>query len=131
MIIADTSVWVDYFNGRVTPHTNLLDDLLAREWILIGDLIITELLQGFRDDNDFRRALRLIESLEFAPMLGRDVALKSAQNYRALRRLGTTVRKTIDVMIATFCIVNRHSLLHDDHDFDPVERHLGLTVIRP
>ncbi|MGH8605158.1 MAG: type II toxin-antitoxin system VapC family toxin, partial [Gammaproteobacteria bacterium] len=113
------------------PYTDLLDDLLSWERILIGDLIIAEVLQGFRSDNDFRKALRLIEGLEFAPMLGRDIAIKSAQNYRKLRNAGATVRKTIDVMIGTFCMVNRHSLLHQDHDFDPMERHLGLSVLKP
>lgn len=131
MIVVDTSVWVDYFNGVSTPHTDLLDRLLLQERILIGDLILTEVLQGFRSDVDFRKARMLLDALEFSPMLGREIALRSAQNYRKLRRAGATVRKTIDVMIATFCIVNRHRLLHTDRDFEPIEKHLGLRVIRP
>lgn len=131
MIVVDTSVWVDYFNGLASPHTDLLDDLLLRERLVIGDIILTEVLQGFRRDKDFREAQRLLDTLEFQPMLGKDMALQSAQNYRKLRRAGVTVRKTIDVMIATFCLVNRHRLLHIDRDFDPIEKHLGLRVLRP
>jgi hypothetical protein len=131
MIVVDTSVWVDYFNGVSTPHTDLLDRLLLQEHILIGDLILTEVLQGFRNDADFRKARVLLDTLEFSPMLGKEIALQSAQNYRKLRRTGATVRKTIDVIIATFCIVNRYRLLHTDRDFDPIEKHLGLRILRP
>lgn len=131
MIVVDTSVWIDYFNGVASPHTDLLDRLLSRERLLIGDIILTEVLQGFRRDTDFRQAQRLLDTLEFRPMLSKDMALQSAQNYRKLRRAGVTVRKTIDVMIATFCLVNRHRLLHADRDFDPIEKHLGLKVLRP
>jgi len=131
MIVVDTSVWVDYFNGTSSPHANLLDRLLLQERILIGDIILTEVLQGFRSDADFRKARTLLDTLEFCPMLGKEIAVQSAHNYRKLRRTGTTVRKTIDVMIATFCIVNRHQLLHTDRDFDPIEKHLGLKVLRP
>jgi hypothetical protein len=131
MIVVDTSVWVDYFNGVSTPHTDLLDRLLLQERILIGDLILTEVLQGFRSDANFRKARVLLDTLEFSPMLGKEIALQSAQNYRKLRRAGATVRKTTDVIIATFCIVNRHRLLHTDRDFDPIEKHLGLRVLRP
>ena len=131
MIVVDTSVWVDYFNGVTGPHTNLLDRLLLKERILIGDIILTEVLQGFRSDADFRKARSLLDTLEYCPMLGKEIALQSAQNYRKLRRAGVTVRKTIDVMIATFCIMNRHRLLHTDRDFDAIEKHLGLKVVRP
>ncbi len=131
MIVVDTSVWVDYFNGEANPHTDLLDNLLVHERVLIGDIILTEVLQGFRRDADFRKALELLNTLEFREMLGREVALRSAQNYRKLRRAGVTVRKTIDVMIATFCIMHGHRLLHDDRDFDAMEKHLGLKVLRP
>lgn len=131
MIVVDTSVWIDYFNGVASPHTDRLDQLLARERLLIGDIILTEVLQGFRRDTDFRQARALLDTLEFRPMLGKDMALQSARNYRKLRRTGVTVRKTINVMIATFCIENRHRLLHADRDFDPIEKHLGLKVLRP
>lgn len=131
MIVVDTSVWVDYFNGEANPHTNLLDNLLVHERVVIGDIILTEVLQGFRRDADFRKAHELMDTLEFREMLGKEVALRSAQNYRKLRRAGVTVRKTIDVMIATFCIIHGHRLLHDDRDFDVMEKHLGLKVLKP
>ena len=131
MIVVDTSVWVDYFNGVTCPHTNFLDRLLLKERILIGDIILTEVLQGFRNDADFRKARALLDTLEYCPMLDKEIALQSAKNYRKLRKAGVTVRKTIDVMIATFCIVNRHRLLHADRDFDFIKKLLGLKVIRP
>lgn len=131
MIVVDTSVWIDYFNGVASPHTDLLDQLLSRERLIIGDIILTEVLQGFRRDTDFRQAQQLLDTLEFRPMLGQEIALFSAKNYRKLRRAGVTVRKTIDVMIGSFCVQNRHSLLHTDRDFDLIEKHLGLSVLRP
>src|SRR3989304_5767604 len=130
MIVVDTSVWIAYFNGAASPHTDLLDRLLPRERLVIGDIILTEVLQGFRRDADFRRAQVLLDALEFRPMLGREMALQSAQNYRRLRRAGVTVRKTIDVMIATFCIVNRHRLRHTHRDFHPIGKHLSLRGLR-
>jgi predicted nucleic acid-binding protein len=130
VIVADTSVWVDYFNGRDTPETGLLDRLLEAKRLLIGDLILAEVLQGFRSDVDFRRARWLLEGLEFRTMVGREIAIAAAGNYRALRARGVTVRKTIDTLIATFCILENHDLLHCDRDFDPFERHLGLRVVR-
>jgi predicted nucleic acid-binding protein len=130
MIVVDTSVWIDYFNGRSTPSTNLLDSLLARERLAVGDLILAEVLQGFRSDLDFRRALEFLSAFEFQTMVGREVAIDSARNYRSLRARGISVRKTIDVMIGTFCIKSGHQLLHADRDFDPMERYLGLDVIR-
>jgi predicted nucleic acid-binding protein len=130
MIVVDTSVWIDYFNGRPTPAVSLLDSLLDRERLAIGDLILAEVLQGFRSDLDFRRALDFLSALEFQTMVGREVAIDSARNYRKLRARGISVRKTIDVMIGTFCIKSGHQLLHTDRDFDPMERYLGLDVIR-
>lgn len=129
MIVVDTSVWIDYFNGRPTAPANLLDSLLARERLAIGDLILAEVLQGFRSDLDFRRALNFLKEFEFQTMLGREVAIDSARNYRRLRARGVSVRKTIDMMIGTFCIQNGHQLLHADRDFDPMERYLGLSVL--
>ena len=128
MILVDSSVWVDYFNGRVTPETGFLDELLGRRALLTGDLIVTEVLQGFRTDRDFRQALSLLETLKIEDMLGRDVAILSARNYRLLRSKGVTVRGTIDVVIATFCILNDHQLLHSDRDFDQMVPCLGLKV---
>jgi predicted nucleic acid-binding protein len=130
MIVVDTSVWIDYFNGRSTPASNLLGSLLGRERLAIGDLILTEVLQGFRSDLDVRLALDFLSAFEFQTMGGRAVAIDSARNYRRLRGRGVSVRKTIDVMIGTFCIKNGHQLLHADRDFDPMERYLGLDVIR-
>jgi len=130
MILVDSSVWIDYFNGRTTPQTELLDDRLGIEPLVVGDVILTEVLQGFQSDKDFAQAKRLLDSLVFVEMLGRDLAIQSAQNYRILRRKGVTVRKTLDVMIGTFCIAHRLPLLHGDKDFDPMERHLGLKVVR-
>jgi len=129
MILVDTSVWIDFFNGTRSRQTDLLDDLLGSEILLTGDLILTEVLQGFRSDSDFRRATAALNRLEFRPMLGREIALASAMNYRALRARGVTVRKTIDMIIATFCLENGHELLHADRDFDPIAAQLGLITL--
>jgi predicted nucleic acid-binding protein len=129
MIVVDTSVWIDYFNGRLTRPADRLDSLLSREPLLMGDLILAEVLQGFRSDADFRRALEFLSALEFQAMMGRDLAIASARNYRRLRAIGVSVRKSIDVMIGTFCIENSHQLLHSDRDFDPMARYLGLRVV--
>ncbi len=129
MILVDSSVWIDYFSGVETGQTDRLDELLGSDLLLTGDIILAEVLQGFRNDRDFRRAKRALDALEFRAMLGRDIALKSAANYRALRAQGVTVRKTIDMLIATFCIENGYELLHADRDFDPIEEHLGLRTV--
>jgi predicted nucleic acid-binding protein len=128
VVLVDSSVWIDYFNGRSTRHTDQLDELLGGEHLLTGDLIVTEVLQGFRDERDFERARRALDQLSYADMLGRELALASAHSYRLLRQRGITIRKTIDVMIATFCIRNGHVLLHADRDFDPMAEHLGLRT---
>ena len=129
MIVVDTSVWIDYFNGVATRETALLDALLGAEPIVIGDLILAEVLQGFRAEGDARKARTALDRLLFQPMVGRDVALASARNYRALRARGVTVRKTIDMLIATFCLENGHRLLHADRDFVPIVEHLGLETL--
>ena len=128
MTIIDTSVWIDYFNGKATAETEVLDRLLGIESLIVGDLILVEVLQGFRSDRDFRQASGLLAALEFREMVGQRVALASARNYRMLRAQGVTVRKTVDVIIGTFCILNGHRLLHSDRDFDPMESYLGLEV---
>jgi hypothetical protein len=130
MIVADTSVWIDYVRGIDAPHTNLLDYELDHSRIVTGDLIIAEFLQGFRNEEDYRQAKQIMESLEYHDFVGKDIAFRAAQNYRKLRKSGTTVRKTIDVIIATFCIENDFDLLHNDRDFDPMEGLLGLRVRR-
>ena len=130
MILVDSSVWIDYFNGKVTDKTNWLDSAIGDKEIIVGDIILTEVLQGFQNDNDFRTAQNLLLDFQFMEMVGQELAIKSAMNYRFLRKHGVTVRKTIDVMIGTFCIHYRFSLLHDDRDFEPMEKHLKLKTIR-
>lgn len=129
MIFVDSSVWIDYFNGRITKQTDLLDTLLGNELVVIGDIVLTEVLQGFQNDRDFVKAKKLFESLYFMPMLGKKLAIKSAENYRKLKKKGITARKTIDVIIATFCIENNLLLLHSDRDFRIMEKHLALRVV--
>jgi len=131
MIFVDSSVWIDYFNGRKTPQTDRLDAELIEMPVITGDLILTEVLQGFQSDTDFDIARDLLLRIPCMPMLGKDLALESAANCRLLRKKGVTVRKTIDVMIGTFCVHYRLPLLHDDRDFDPMEKFLGLDVITP
>ena len=130
MIVADTSAWIDYFRGVVAPHTDALDRALSESRIIIGDLILVELLQGFSSEREFQIAKQLMEGLEYRDFVGRDMAMAAAQNYRVLRRQGITVRKTIDVLIATFCMENGFGLIHNDRDFDPMEQLLGLRVLR-
>jgi predicted nucleic acid-binding protein len=128
VLVVDSSVWIDYFNGRETVEVAVLDSILGTEEILIGDLILAEVLQGFRHDRDFRRARRLFSAFRLAPMVGTRLAVRSAQNYRRLRRRGVTIRKTMDVLISTFCIARGLPLLHSDGDFDPMVEHLGLRL---
>ena len=130
MIVVDTSVWIDYVNGVVTPQTNILDIELESSRLATGDLIIVEFLQGFRDDRQSLKAKDLIGSLEYYDFVGREMAINAAQNFRRLRKKGITIRKTIDVLIATFCIEYGFELLHNDRDFDPMEEILGLRVKR-
>jgi len=131
MILVDSSVWVEYFNGQVTRETDFLDALLGTEPVAIGDLILAEVLQGFRSDADYEAAKELLASLTTYDLLGAALAIKTADNYRALRRRGITVRKTIDAIIATFCIERRTPLLYSDRDFDPFVRHLRLKPALP
>jgi predicted nucleic acid-binding protein len=129
VILVDTSVWIDYFRGTPTRQTDKLDDLLGSEPLAIGDLIVTEVLQGFTTDRAFKEARTLLATLEFVVVGGEDVAVEAAKNFRRLRALGVTARKTLDTVIATRCIVSGFDLLHDDRDFDPFEKHLGLRTI--
>lgn len=129
MVLVDSSVWIDYFNGVSSRETDVLDGMLGRELLLTGDIILAEVLRGFDSQSDYRRAKRLLNVLAYEDMLGREVADRSASYYRQLRRRGITVRKTIDALIAAFCIVRGHSLLHADRDFDPFARHFGLVVV--
>ena len=131
MILVDSSVWIDYFRGTPSPQADLLDSLLGVEALLTGDLILAEVLQGFASEADFKQAKALLESFDVVPLAGRDVCIQAALNFRALRRKGVTVRKTIDTIIATCCIQNGYELLHDDRDFDAYATHLGLRVAAP
>ena len=126
MILVDSSVWIDYFRGEATPQAEKLDSLLGAEPIATGDLILTEVLQGLVSDRDFNQAKRLLTSLVIVDLVGQAVALKAAENFRTLRALGVSVRKTIDTVIATRCIENGFLLLYSDRDFDPFVEHLGL-----
>ncbi|MCD6486397.1 MAG: PIN domain nuclease [Syntrophobacterales bacterium] len=129
MILVDSSVWIDFFNGNETAQTDWLDSLLGNIPVIIGDFILTEVLQGFQSDKEFNIAKDLLLRLPFMPMGGQTLALESAMNYRLLRRKGVIVRKTINVMIGTFCIHYQLPLLHDDRDFDPMVKLLGLETI--
>jgi predicted nucleic acid-binding protein len=129
LILVDSSVWIDYFRGVVTAQTDILDGLLGRELLGIGDLILTEVLQGFGSERDFKRAMRMLGSLEVVELDGREIAIQAAKNFRVLRRAGVTVRKTIDTVIATRCIEDGYELLHSDRDFDAFEKYLGLRVV--
>jgi predicted nucleic acid-binding protein len=129
VVLVDSSVWIDYFNGLSSRETDLLHEMLGQELLLTGDIILAEVLRGFDSQSDYRRARRLLGTLAYEDMVGLEVADRSASYYRQLRRRGITVRKTIDALIATFCIVRGHSLLHADRDFDPFARHFGLIVV--
>ena len=126
MILVDSSVWIDYFRGQTTAETETLDVLLGRDNLLVGDLILAEVLQGFSSDRDFNTARKLLTDLESVALGSKAIALASARNYRSLRKAGITVRKTIDCIIATRCIEDGIALLYGDRDFDPFVRHLGL-----
>jgi predicted nucleic acid-binding protein len=129
VILVDSSVWIDYFNGAITKQTGRLDGLLGREPLAIGDLILTEVLQGFADEREFNQARKSLTSLMVVELGGLEIAIQAAKNFRALRRLGLTVRKTIDTVIATRCIESGYDLLHSDRAFDPFAKHLGLRVV--
>jgi predicted nucleic acid-binding protein len=129
MILVDSSVWIDYFNGHKTARTDWLDSALGNVPIIMGDLILTEVLQGFENDRDFRIARDLLLSIPFMPMINQQMALESANNFRFLRKKGATIRKTIDVMIGTFCIYHEIPLLFEDRDFDPMVKYLKLKIV--
>jgi predicted nucleic acid-binding protein len=126
MILVDTSVWIDYFNGAESPQTDLLDSSIVEGSVAIGDLIFLEILQGIRNDKDYRQTKQSLLALDQYELFGKKMAGKCADNYRALRKKGITIRKTADVIIATFCIENRLPLLFLDRDFIPFVDHLGL-----
>ena len=129
MILVDSSVWIDYLRGTPTPQADKLDALLGSVPLAVGDLILTEVLQGCGTDKEFNEVRRLLLSLTVVSLGGQDVAIEAARNYRRLRSLGVTVRKTVDTVIATRCIVDKLELLHSDRDFDVFEQHLGLRCV--
>jgi predicted nucleic acid-binding protein len=126
VIFVDSSVWIDYFRGVATAETDRLDALLGEAELVVGDVVLAEVLQGFDTDRDFRTALRLFDTLGLVEVGGRDTAVEAARNFRRLRARGITVRKTIDTLIATHCIRHGVALLYSDRDFDPFVEHLGL-----
>lgn len=127
MIVVDSSVWIDYFNGVQSVATDRLNLILAKDSAAVGDLMLAEVLQGFASEHDFRQALQLMSLPMSIPIAGREVAVQAARNYRSLRARGITIRKTIDTLIATRCIIDGHALLYADRDFDPFVEHLGLV----
>jgi len=129
VILVDSSVWIDYFRGTPTPQADKLDSLLGTQRLLVGDLIVTEVLQGFREDKDFERARIALGAFATVQLGGYRVALRAAKNCRLLRARGVAVRKTIDTIIATKCIEDGFALLHSDRDFDPFVAHLGLKSV--
>ncbi|GAN86221.1 PIN domain nuclease [Komagataeibacter intermedius] len=126
MILVDSSVWIDFFRGNTTPQVDLLDQMLGEDLVSIGDLMMTEVLQGFSNERDFNQAQRMLGALDLVEIGGRDVMVEAARYFRYLRGRGITIRKTIDTLIATRCIVSGHRLLYSDRDFDPFVDHLGL-----
>ena len=129
MILVDSSVWIDYFNGTITVQTEKLDSLLGHELLAVGDLILAEVLQGFANEQEFNEARKMLMSLIVVELCGQEIAVQTARNFRALRNRGVTIRKTIHTVIATWCIESGVELLHNDRDFDPFAQHLGLRVV--
>lgn len=129
MILVDSSVWIDFFRGTVTPQADVLDRFLGEELVAIGDLMMTEVLQGFASERDFNKARRLLGALDLVEIGGRDVMIEAARYFRDLRARGITIRKIIDTLIATRCIVSGYRLLYSDRDFDPFVTHLGLERV--
>ncbi|WP_422136266.1 type II toxin-antitoxin system VapC family toxin [Endozoicomonas sp. ALD040] len=126
MILADTSVWIDYLNGKITPASDLLDACLVEGTLAMGDIVFLEILQGIRDDKQFRKVKSKLSLLDEYTLFGPSMVIKCANNFRALRNKGITVRKTNDVIIATYCIEQKIPLLYADRDFNPFSDHLGL-----
>lgn len=130
MILVDSSVWVDFFRNTPTAQAEWLDRNLGVEGLVVGDLILAEVLRGFKDDRGFNEARRLLGRLEQVSLAGEEMSIEAARNYRKLRSLGVTVRGTVDIIIATRCLADGYKLLHSDRDFDGFETHLGLRVVK-
>lgn len=131
MVIVDTTVWIDYLNGVVTPQAAWLDREATRQRLGLVDLTVCEVLQGLSSEKDATRVLSALREFEIHPTGGLEVAVLAARHYRFLRARGRTVRRTIDCLIAAFCLADGHALLHSDHDFDAFEELLGLPVVHP
>jgi predicted nucleic acid-binding protein len=128
VILVDSSVWIDYFRAADTPQVALLDSYFGSSRLAVGDLIAAEVLQGVRDDREFKWVKKTLDAFEHVDLAGYELAIRASENYRLLRDRGITVRKTIDTLIATHCIENGLTLLHADRDFLPFAQHLGLKV---
>jgi hypothetical protein len=129
VIVVDSSVWIDFLNGRNAPHVRRMSMVLGAEEVIVGDLMLCEVLQGLDSERAAREVEALLRRFEIVPMAGDAIAVAAARNFRSLRRRGITVRKTIDLLIGTWCIENRMPLLHNDGDFRPMARHLGLVEV--
>jgi predicted nucleic acid-binding protein len=129
VIVVDTSVWIDFLNGRNASHVRELRAVLGMDEVIVGDLMLCEVLQGLDSERSARQVATLLRRFEVVPMAGDAIAVVAAKNFRSLRRLGVTISKTIDLLIGTWCIENRVPLLHNDHDFRPMSRHLGLIEV--
>jgi predicted nucleic acid-binding protein len=129
VIVVDSSVWIDAFRGNQTPQVLLLDQLIGHKALAVGDLILAEVLQGVDTEHEFARVLQRMRTMPVIAISSETVAIEAARNYRRLRGMGITVRKTIDTLIATRCIIDGHELLYSDRDFDPFVAHLGLGVV--
>lgn len=131
MTLVDTSVWIDYFNGNRSVKTDYLNEILSDEIVLIGDIILAEILQGFREDSDFRKAKKALNHLECVHLGGKELAIKAASNFRKLRSKGITIRKTVDMLIASWCIESGVPLLENDKDFERISSQLPLQLVDP
>lgn len=130
MVIVDSSVWIDYLNNTRNFQTDMLDLLFERETVYTGDLILVEVLQGIRNNKEFIKTKAMFDLFPLVSLLNKNLAIKSADNYRLLRKKGITIRRTMDIIISTFCIENNFTLLHNDKDFLPMEKYLGLKSLK-
>jgi len=130
MLVSDASIWIDYINDVISEKTAILKGAIAAREVVVGDLIVTEVLQGIRDDAKYERVKALLCGLKYESLTDKELAIKAAENYRLLRRKGITIRKTIDVIIGTYCIERGYPVLHNDQDFASMEQYLGLQVVR-
>lgn len=128
MILVDTSVWIDYFNGIENKQTESLDRILSEQSVLVGDIILTEILQGFDSDKEYRLAKQALDPLDCVHLGGKSLAIKAASNFRFLRSKGVTIRKTLDLLIGSWCIEHKVELLHNDKDFDQIATQLPLQI---